>query len=119
MVATTPRLFYPDQSYGGDLRPLTGVPSRSSSLLHIAIAHGFLINGEHDANYIFQITKDDIADTNRDYVVLGHWFRTACVCETPVKAYYSGSATETGTAFIIDFTTAEGLKVTPCQPPLA
>ena len=105
----------PLTDYGGDLRPLADIPLCGSPLWHIAIAHGCFMTSKRDAHHSFQITKEEIVSSGRDYVALGHWPALMCVCETPVKAYYSGSATQNGTVLIIDFTMANGSRVTPFQ----
>lgn len=92
----------PINSYGGDLRPMAGIPPRGKEQWQIAVAHGYYVGARASQNCSFQISEEEITQSCQDYVALGHWTVFRCVCNGPVKAYYSGSPSETGTVAIVD-----------------
>jgi DNA repair exonuclease SbcCD nuclease subunit len=108
----------PLDAYGGDLRPLAGVPPRGlEAQWHIAMAHGCYVGSAHHPYYSFQIRQEEIEASQRDYVALGHWATFNCVCDGPVKAYYCGSPSLLGTAAIVDLREGIGVQVTRCCLP--
>lgn len=105
----------PITSYGGDLRPMAGIPPRGRERWQIAVAHGYYVGAQPHPVYSFQVDEDEIVKSCQDYVALGHSPAFRCVCDGPVKAYYSGSASETGTVAIVDFLDDVGVEVC-CHP---
>ena len=76
----------------GDLRPLAGVPARGGRRWHVALAHGHLVLRADDLHRAYQITPDEIAASDHDYVALGHWDVPHDMSSGGVSAHYSGSA---------------------------
>ena len=101
----------PITSYGGDLHPMAGIPPRSGERWQIAVAHGYYVGAQPEARCSFQVDEEEIVKSCQDYIALGHLPTFRCVCNTPVKAFYSGSASETGTVAIVDFLDGEGVQV--------
>lgn len=77
--------------YGGNLYPLGDIPPRTKERWQIAIAHGYYRGGE-----------EEITQTQRDYVALGHAHVFRCVHNGPVKAYYAGARTSAIIADLLD-----------------
>jgi DNA repair exonuclease SbcCD nuclease subunit len=107
----------PIDGYGAGLRPMTGVPPRGRERWHIAVAHGHYVDMVLPQIHALQIGREEIVQSCQDYVALGHCGPFHCVCDCPVKDYYSGSASETGTVAIVDFSD-EGVQVRPHPLPL-
>ena len=96
----------------GDIQPLVGIPPRQKNgFWHIAIAHGNYIDAEVDLFSNLHITKADIIASEQDYVALGHAPVFRCVCSEPVKAYYGGSPSFSGTAAIVNLLDDSGVHV--------
>ncbi len=98
----------PIVDYGGDARPLAGIPPRGSERWQIAVAHGYYVDSQPDPVRSFPIRKEDIVSSGRDYVALGHWGGFSCVSDGPVKTYYSGA----DTVGLVDFD-GLGVQVNP------
>lgn len=81
----------PHPSYS-DLRPLAGLPPRGERTWQVALAHGHMVLGPDDLHRAYQITPDEIANSGRDYVALGHWDVARDMSAGGVTARYSGSA---------------------------
>lgn len=81
----------PITSYGGDLRPLSGIPPRGPERWQMAAAHGYYVGSQSHHAWNFQISEEEIIASDRDYIALGHWGTFRCVHDYPVKAYYAGS----------------------------
>jgi len=104
----------PITSYGGDLRPLSGVPPRGREQWQIATAHGYYVGSEPHDSWSFQISEDEIVNSGQDYIALGHWGAYKCVYDGDVKAYYCGSAfSGTYTVAIVDCVYGAGIDVRP------
>jgi len=101
----------PITNYEGDLRPMSGIPQRSGERWQVAVAHGYYVGAQDHPPYSFQVGEEEIVKSCRDYVALGHSPVFRCVCNAPVRAFYSGSASETGTVAIADFLDDEGIQV--------
>jgi len=93
----------PVTDYGGGLRPMSGVPPRGAERWQVAVAHGHYIRGSLPGTDSYPIYHEELVNSGRDYVALGHWSNFYCVCQAPVKAFYCGAAVETGTCAIVDF----------------
>ena len=107
-----PHVYLPDVDY----EPLAGIPQRSrEGKWHIAAAHGYYVSTKDDLLRSFQITHEQIVTSARDYVALGHCVAFTCICNEPVKAYYSGSASMCRTAALVDLVEQAGVQVTPCH----
>lgn len=104
--------------YAGDLHPLAGIPPRSSERWQIAVVHGWFADISPSLKrFSFPITEEEVDNCGRDYVALGHCPTFTCVSDARIKAYYSGSATQTGTFAVVDFLDGMGVKVTPYYIP--
>jgi len=81
----------PHPSYS-DMRPLAGIPPRGQRTWQVALAHGHMVLGPDDLHRAYQITPEEIANSDRDYVALGHWDVARDMSAGGVTAGYSGSA---------------------------
>lgn len=86
-----------------DFRPMSGIPPRGKERWQIAVAHGHYVGAHFQRADMYQISQEEIVESCYDYVALGHWPSFCCVCDAPVKAFYCGAASETGTVAIVDF----------------
>lgn len=96
-------------SYGGDLRPLGGIPPRSRERWQIAVAHGYYTENPSGEIYSFLINEKEIVESGYDYVALGHWGSFRSICEGSVKACYSSPACP----IIVDLLEEDGIRVQP------
>ncbi len=102
-------------SYVHDVLPLAGIPQpRKNGQWHIAVAHGYYVGAEPALFPSYHITEDEIMATSGwDYIAMGHVVTFRCICNEPVKAYYSGSPSVSGTVAIVDLNEETGVQVTP------
>ena len=80
----------------------------------VIMAHGHYVPPHEwsaHAHRAWRISDQDLAQTNADYVALGHWDRPTPVGDGSVPAYYSGSPDLAGTANVIRLTTTHGVTV--------
>ncbi|MFC1967521.1 exonuclease SbcCD subunit D [Chloroflexota bacterium] len=89
-------------SYSGDQRPMAGVPARAGTRWNIAMAHGYYTGAKSNGRYSLAISQEEIIRSRMDYVALGHDSLFRCVCSDPVMACYCGSASQPGTAAVVD-----------------
>lgn len=105
----------PIASYSGALRPLAGVSQHQGEkqLWHIAVAHGFYVDTESPLFFSSHpVAWEEIVSSHQDYIAFGHVAVFRCVCDEPVKAYYSGAPQVCGTVNIVDFDENTGVQVT-------
>ncbi len=106
--------------YDDDPRPLAGIPHpQRDGRWHIAVAHGYYVHSEPEPPIPpdLYITHEEIITSGQDYIALGHSVSFRCVCDEPVKAYYSGSPAwsfQHNTVNIVDFMDEAGVQVTRC-----
>ncbi len=106
----------PITSYDGDMRPLAGMPRyRRDGQWHIAVAHGYYVGTEAHPYRSYPISQDEIVTSHQDYIALGHWSSFKCVCDVPVKTYYSDSPPIFGTVNIVDLVEGVGVQVGRCS----
>ena len=85
-----------------NIRPLSGIPlPHNRDYWHIAVAHGYYVDTEVPIFPDYHITYDEIVESGRDYIALGHVPVFRCACDEKVKAYYSGEANLCGTVNLI------------------
>ncbi len=98
-------------------RPLAGLPGRQDGRHHIVIGHGH-VGGPDDEHRSLLISHDELraADSDWDYVALGHWEPHADVSVGSMPAIYSGAPMplsdanrRAGWAMLVDF---EGERTT-------
>ena len=100
-------------SYEHDVQPLAGIPRpQGNGQWHIAVAHGYYVGAEPPLFPSYQITEEEIVTSGWDYIALGHLVTFGCVCNEPVKAYYCGSPSLSGTVAIVDLAEETGVQVT-------
>ncbi len=104
-------------SYEHDVRPLAGIPRpQGNGRWHIAVAHGYYVGVGPPLFPSYHISQEEISTPGWDYIALGHLPTFNCVCSEPVKAYYSGSpslsGTVSGTVAIVDLAEETGVQVT-------
>jgi exonuclease SbcD len=90
----------PHTSYD-TMRPLQGIPPRGSERWHIVLAHGHLVRGPDDIGRAYPISPAEIAESDRDYIALGHWDVPADASVGGVAASYSGSPSRLRTCAIV------------------
>ncbi len=102
-------------SYDSEVRPLAGIPGAGGNgTWHIAIAHGYYVDSEPAIFPSYHISRSEIVESaGWDYIALGHVPMFQCVCEVPVKAYYSGSVSLNGRIALVEFNEETGVEVTP------
>lgn len=101
-------------SYLNDIRPLAGIPRpRENGRWHIATANGYYVDAESPIYPSYRITPEEIVSSGWDYIALGHLITFRCVCNEPVKAYYCGSPSLSGTVAIVDLAEETGVQVIP------
>ncbi len=100
-------------SYEHDVRPLAGIPRpQRDGQWHIAVAHGYCLGDASPLFPSYHITQEEIVTSGWDYIALGHLLVFECVCSEPVKAYYSGSPSLSGTVAVVDLAEETGVQVT-------
>jgi len=105
-------------SYEHDVRPLAGLPRPvGNAQWNVAVAHGYYISRELPLLPSYHITEEEIVTSGWDYIALGHLVTFRCVCDEPVKAYYSGSPSFAGTVAIVDLAEEFGIQVRPYSLP--
>jgi DNA repair protein SbcD/Mre11 len=92
----------------GDLRPLDGIPPRSGRMWDVALAHGHMVLRNEDRHRAYQITPEEIAASDRDYVALGHWDVYHDMSAGDVEARYSGSASRFGSCALVTLSVVGG-----------
>ena len=101
-------------SYDHDVLPLAGLPRpQRNGSWHIAVAHGYFVSLAPPLLPSYHITQQEIVSSGWDYIALGHVVSFSCVCSEPVKAYYSGSPSLSGTVAIVDLDEEMGVRVSP------
>ena len=103
-------------SYEHDVRPLAGIPRpKGDGQWYIAVAHGYCVGAGPPVFRSYHITQEEIITSGWDYIALGHLITFECVCDEPVKAYYCGSPSLSGTVAIVDLAEETGVQVTCCS----
>ncbi len=92
----------------GDLRPLGGIPPRSGRTWDVALAHGHMVLRNEDRHRAYQITPEEIAASDRDYIALGHWDVYHDMSAGDVAARYSGSASRYGSCALVTLSVIDG-----------
>jgi len=98
-----------------NIRPLDGLPRPElNGHWNIAAAHGYYVSSAASAALFpsYHISREEIINSRRDYIALGHVPVFKCVCEEPVKAFYSGSPSFGGTVAIVDLDEETGIRAT-------
>ena len=99
--------------YEACAQPMAGIPQpEENGRWHIAVAHGYYVDGEPPLFPSYHITEEEIVTSGYDYVALGHIVEFRCVHSGSVKAYYCGSPSISGTVAIVDLAEEIGVQVT-------
>ena len=99
-------------SYDYDVRPMEGIPQpRGDGQWNIAVAHGYYVSTDPPSFPSYNITKEEIINSGWDYIALGHIPQFRCICSEPVKAYYCGSPSLTGTFALVSLSEEGGIQV--------
>ena len=105
----------PLTSYAGMLQPLAGASqNQGGRQWHIAVAHGYYVGSGPPSFSSYDVGWEEIVSSRQDYIALGHVAIFRCVCDEPVKAYYSGGPPICGTVNIVNLSEENGVEVTPC-----
>jgi exonuclease SbcD len=99
--------------YEGDYRPLSGMPPAGTDRWQVAVGHGYFTRDGDRETFNYPISSKEIMQSCRDYVALGHQDLFQKVNDAPVVAYYSGSASRTGHAALVELSEA-GAQVSQC-----
>jgi len=101
----------PIDTYSGDAHPMKDTPPVKKNIAwNIAMAHGYYVDTDAPLFPSYHITREEIAQSGRDYVALGHVPIFKRICDDPV-ACYSGSPLVAGTAAIVDLDEETGVRV--------
>ncbi len=104
-----------DTDDSGDVRPMAGIPQpQGNRHWHIAVAHGYYVSAYPALFPSYHITREEIVDSGWDYIALGHIPVFRCICNEPVKAYYCGSPSLSGTVALVELAEETGVQVTRC-----
>jgi DNA repair exonuclease SbcCD nuclease subunit len=100
--------------------PLAGIPRRADRRWCLAMGHGFFFEERQRPDRSSPIFAEEIRDAGWDYVALGHHHVRADVSQGAVAAHYPGapalgSGSADGTVLRVDFTAADGPRVTPVR----
>ena len=99
-------------TYDYDVRPMEGIPQpKGDGQWNIAVAHGYYVSTNPPSFPSYNITREEIINSGWDYIALGHIPQFRCVCDEPVKAYYCGSPSLTGTFALVDLSEESGVQV--------
>ena len=99
--------------YDENFLPLGDIPQRQNQeQWNVAVAHGYYVDSEPPAFPSLNIRHEEIAASGQDYIALGHVPVFRCACNEPVKAYYSGSPSVSGTVAIVDLVDKEEVQIT-------
>ena len=60
---------------------------------------------------VIRFAQEEMGGSGWDYIALGHSITFECVYNEPVKAYYCGSPSTSGTVAIVDFAEDTGVQV--------
>ena len=97
---------------GFDSRPLEGAPQpERDGQWYVAVIHGYYVHHAPPASVSFHIPPKEVVTSGWDYIALGHLITFGCVCNEPVKAYYCGSPSVSGTVAVVDLA-EDGVQVT-------
>jgi DNA repair exonuclease SbcCD nuclease subunit len=100
-------------SQGFAVQPLAGAPfPQGNKQWRIAMVHGYYVHPEPTPFINSHVRQEEIVNSSWDYIALGHSINFECVCSEPVKAYYCGSPSTTGTVAIVDFAEDKGVQAT-------
>ena len=72
-------------------RPLAGIPKHRNGHWRVAIAHGHFHYPDDTEERSSPIRPHEIAESDCDYIALGHWERFEDVSQQGTTAFYSGS----------------------------
>jgi len=102
-------------SHDYDVRPLEGIPKpEEDGRWNIAMAHGYYVSTSPPLFPSYNITREEIVNSGWDYIALGHIPQFRCICNEPVKAYYCGSPSLSGTFATVDLEEESGVQVSRC-----
>ncbi len=100
-------------SYDVDVLPLEGMPQpQGNGRWHIAIAHGYYVGSEPALSPSYHIRQEEVINSGRDYIALGHLPMFRGVCLKPVPAYYCGSPSVSGSVALVELDEGTGVQVT-------
>jgi DNA repair exonuclease SbcCD nuclease subunit len=99
-------------SYDYDVLPFEGMPRpEKDGRWHIAVGHGYYVDGEAAAFPSYHIRPEEVVDSGWDYIALGHLPMFRSVCLEPV-IYYCGSPVMSASVALVDLDEETGVQVT-------
>ena len=97
-----------------DMSPLHA-PAPRSTRWRVTAVHGHYVDEPDEPGRLlgsWLIRRQDLVDTDADYVALGHWNRSVRVGDEQVNAYYSGSPDLAGTVNVVRLRSDGAVEVT-------
>lgn len=102
-------------SYDVDVLPLEGIPQpQGNGRWHVAVAHGYYVGSEPPLSPSYHIRQEEVMNSGRDYIALGHLPMFRAVCLQPV-AYYCGSPSVSGSVALVELDEETRVSVNQCM----
>lgn len=100
-----------------EFKPLEGAHPRPDNGWYVVMAHGLVTGEVSTAGRSSLITRDELLQTDCDYIALGHVHRLWNVTSRGAPAFYSGapSGTHTPTAVLVHMLPSNGVHVRPAR----
>ena len=103
-----------------DFLPFADPPPRGEAGWQLALGHGHFIHPRAVLRHSFHIREEELAESRRDYVALGHWEQLTRVAAGPhTTAAYSGAPQSLavgsglgGRVLLVDFSAAGDVRLT-------
>jgi DNA repair protein SbcD/Mre11 len=92
-----------------DMRPLTDIPEREEGAWNVALAHGHFTDDLKDMRS-YLLTAEQIANSRRDYIALGHWHAPTDISSGNVPAIYCGSASMAKACALVTLSEEPGIR---------
>jgi DNA repair exonuclease SbcCD nuclease subunit len=92
-------------------RPLAGYPGARAGLWDVVLTHGHLVTTPDDRHRSSQISSDEIAALDCDYLALGHWHRYVDVSYGRTTGSYCGSPSEGAGVVLASFELEQGVRM--------
>jgi DNA repair exonuclease SbcCD nuclease subunit len=92
-------------------RPLEGYPGARLDLWDVVLTHGHLVTTPDDRYRSSQISSEEIAALDCDYLALGHWHRFVDVSQGQTTGAYCGSPSEGAGVVLASFDPEHGVRM--------
>jgi DNA repair exonuclease SbcCD nuclease subunit len=91
--------------------PLAGYPGGRPDFWDVVLTHGHLVTTPDDRYRSSQISSDEIAALDCDYLALGHWHRFVDVSQGRTTGSYCGSPSEGAGVVLASFNPEQGVRM--------